>query len=245
MTESLFELGLGGRLLAITDACVHPADQTAGLPRIGSPRMPDIAQIAALAPELVLACDDGVNAPEDIAALRSAGLNVWVNAPRTVQDVFNLLWNTMYLFDETAMVPRVRQLEYMADWLRAMAEQHQQSGVPALRVFVAISGDPLRTVSAQTYTHDLLVLCGADNVFADHPDRWPQVTLDEVRAACPDALLLEADELGAGDRAIFAALGVPPERIHLIDGSLLTWPGTRIARAFELLPSLLTRPDDL
>lgn len=240
MTESLVDLGLGGRLIAVTTACAHPAESLAGLPRVGAPSAPDVARIAALAPDLVLACDDGINTPEDIAALRATGLNVWVNAPHSVQEVFNLLWNTMYLCDETAMVPRVRQIEYMADWLRAMSEQRRQRGEAGMRVAALLGRDPLIAAGGEGYTQDVLTLCGADNAFGDRAERWPQVALEDLRAARLDALLLAEDVFQPEDAAAFTGVGVAPESVHRIDASLLTWAGTRVARAFDRLPPLLT-----
>ena len=45
VTESLFCLGLGDRVVAITDWCVHPRDRVAGLPRVGGTKNPSVHQI--------------------------------------------------------------------------------------------------------------------------------------------------------------------------------------------------------
>jgi ABC-type Fe3+-hydroxamate transport system substrate-binding protein len=38
------------------------------------------------------------------------------------------------------------------------------------------------TINRDTYIHDMLSVCGARNIFADRPERYPTVTLDEVAA---------------------------------------------------------------
>lgn len=269
VTESLFELNLGGRLVAITDYCVHPAHEVARLPRIGGTKNPDIARIIDLKPDLVIVNREE-NRKADAEALTAAGIPVWVTFPRTVADVFNMLWNMMYVFDDTSMVPRVRMIEYTADWLRGIAQQKEDRGEPLPRVFAPIWKDPWMTFNADTYAHDLLALCGGANVFAERerlyplqadlgqaqayaPDdpraqgrdtRYPRLTLDEIIAAQPDVILLpdEPYAFSEADRAFFLSLDVPAahyQRVHLIDGSLLTWHGTRVARAFDLIPSLL------
>ena len=71
VTESLFELNLGENVIAVTDYCVHPADQVIRLPRIGGTKNPDIPRIISLNPDLVIANQEE-NRPEDVEQLRSA-----------------------------------------------------------------------------------------------------------------------------------------------------------------------------
>ncbi len=263
VTESLFELGLGSRLIAITDYCAHPDDQVARLPRIGGTKNPDLARIIELQPDLVI-LNQEENRREDAEALQAAGIPIWVTFPQTVRAAFNLLWSFMDVFDDGTMIERVRAMEWSLDWLERI--QHD----PPIRVFVPIWLDPLMTFNADTFAHDLLRVCGGTNVFAERerqfplkadldeaeplsPDdprvagydtRYPRVTLAEVEAAQPDVILLPSEPFSFDEShiPIFAALDVPAAhngRIYLVDGSLLTWHGTRMARAFDSLPSLL------
>jgi len=184
-----------------------------------------------------------------------------------VQDVLNLLWDTMNMFNETAMSPRVRLIESQYDWVMGISEAQEDN---ICRVFVPIWSDPLMTFNQDTYIHDLLRVCGGNNVFAerdrkyplaadvgdadpysqDDPrvmgrdTRYPRVTLDEVVAAQPDIILLPSEPYGftEADIATFAALDVPAaknKQIKLVDGSYLTWHGTRVAYALNAIPALL------
>ncbi|MBC8170813.1 MAG: ABC transporter substrate-binding protein [Anaerolineae bacterium] len=270
LTESLFDLNLGDRVAAVTDYCVHPQVKVTHLPKIGGTKNPDIEQIIQLKPDLVLANQEE-NRREDVEALQAAGIPVWVTFPKTVKEVFNILWNLMYMFDETSMVPRIRLIEYTYDWVNGISRANEEH-LP--KVFVPIWLDPLMTFNQDTYIHDLLWVCGGVNVFADRErhyplqadlggreaypadddriagrdTRYPRVTMDEVVAAQPDIILLPSEpfEFTEHHLPIFAALDVPAarnQRIHRVDGSLLTWHGTRIAYAFDTLPALLLPPD--
>lgn len=270
VTESLFDLGVGDRLVGVTDYCVRPEAQTSRLPRIGGTKNPDIDRILSLNPDLVIANQEE-NRREDVERLREAGAAVWVTFPRTVRDALNLLWAIMEVFDEAGMVERVRAIEWTCDWLERLAQQRENN---ALRVFVPIWFDPLMTFNKDTYAHDLLRICGGTNVFADRERmyplaadlgeaaplaadapkisgrdiRYPRVTLEEVINTQPDVILLpdEPFSFDESHREQFLAIETPAahgERVHLIDGSLLTWHGTRIARAFQDLPPLLYKED--
>lgn len=267
MTESLFDLNLGERVVGITDYCIHPADKLNRIPRIGGTKNPDLQRIFDLAPDLVIANREE-NRREDVEALQAAGVPVWVTFPKTVREAFNLLWNMMYVFNvnEGAMGERIRVMEWALDWLERIAENRETP----CRVFAPIWFDPLMTFNADTFAHDLLHVCGGENVFAERerlyplkadlgqaepypPDdprsagrdtRYPRVTLEEVIAAQPDVILLPSEPFGFTEEHIpmFAALDIPAardNRIFLVDGSLLTWHGTRMGYAFNTIPNLL------
>src|SRR5690606_39269920 len=162
VTESLFELNLAGPLIAVTAQCVYPEEGTARLAKIGDATSPNIHEIVELGPDLVIANTDE-NRREDIEALQDAGLTVWVTSPKTVRDVFNMLWNLMHVFDEPSMVERVRSIEWVADWLERMSAARDTP----CRVFAATAYDPLMTFNDDTYAGDSLRLCGGANGFAD------------------------------------------------------------------------------
>lgn len=271
VTESLFDLNLGGKLIGRTDYCIYPQGQVEQIPALGGTKNPDVSRIIALKPGLVIANQEE-NRKEDVEALQAAGIPVWVTFPKTVADVFTLLWNIMYLFDETGMSHRVRMLEYTFDWLNSIAEEREVT--TPVRVFVPIWLDPLMTINRETYVHDVLRVCGGKNVFAERerlyplaadlgkaepfpPDdprlqgrdtRYPRITLAEIEAAQPEVILLPSEPFHFTEAhlPLFKALDVPAvkhDRIHLVDGSLLTWHGTRVAYAMQQLP-LLLKPVD-
>ncbi len=243
VTESLFDLNLGSRLIAVTDACIHPAQGTALLLRMGPPQELDTDRIIALSPDLVIAHSEE-NRQQDIEILRAAGLEVWETFPQTVAEAFTLLWDLMNLFDDQIMVPRIRLLEYTYDWLRGISLANEDR-LP--RVFVPLAANPWITISADTFTHDLLRICGGENIFADRSGdgRYPQVTMEEIIQRQPEVILLPEgapDGFDPSHVELFKGLDVPAavsNRIHLIDTSLLTWHGTRLAHAFDTLPALL------
>jgi ABC-type Fe3+-hydroxamate transport system substrate-binding protein len=95
----------------------------------------------------------------------------------------------------------------------------------------------------------MLFACGAESNLAgsdadgdDSP--YLRVTLDEIIAAQPDLILLPTGVFEETDVAEVSRLfaGTPAlqrGQIQFVDGSLLTWPGTRIAYALRDLPPLI------
>lgn len=270
ITESLFDLDLGDRVVGITDYCIYPAEKVVQLPKVGGTKNPNIQQIIDLNPDLVFANQEE-NSKADVEALQNAGIPVWVTFPKSVQDALNLLWNIMYAFEHTIMSARVRVIEASYDWVSAISEAKEDN---FCKVFVPIWKAPLMTFNQHTYIHDLLRVCGGQNIFADRErlyplaadlgktgmsdsesrrtggrdTRYPRITLEEVEAYQPDVILLPSEPyvFTEADIPMFKSLDVPAvkhNRIHLIDGSFLSWHGTRLAYALNDIPQLMCSED--
>ncbi|RIK99930.1 MAG: ABC transporter substrate-binding protein [Proteobacteria bacterium] len=239
LTESLFALGLGARVVGVTDWCVHPADEVESLPKVGGTKDADVAAIAALAPDLVIANHEE-NTRRVVEKLDAAGLAVWVTYPRTVREGAVLLRELAALgATREAVAAVVEPVE------AAIAEAERSLPAHRTRVFCPIWRDPWMSVGRDTYVHSLLELCGGDNVTADRGDRrYPLVTLDDVVVAAPEVILLpdEPYAFGPADVAELGRLGVPAARdgrIHCVDGTWVSWYGPRIRTALVRIRSLL------
>ena len=239
LSEALVWLGLADHLVGVSDWCVHPADALAKLPKLGGTKTPAIARILALAPDLVIANHEE-NRRRDVERLEAAGVPVWVTYPRSVRDGVALLRELAELGAASGAKP-----ELVDPIEAAVAAAEAARPARPTRVFCPIWKTPWMSVGGDTYAHDLLVLCGGENVFADRGDRrYPIVQLEEIVAAAPELILLpdEPYAFGPRDASELAALAVPAAasgRIHLIDGTLVSWYGPRIQRAIETLRPLI------
>ncbi len=239
LTESLFALGMGSRVVGLTDWCVHPAEQVASVPKVGGTKNPSLSRVLELEPDLVIANREE-NRERDVARLREAGVEVWVTYPRTVEDAVALLRELAGWGAPTEIAAPV-----VADVERAFAEARAEEHAVRPRVFCPIWKRPWMAVGADTYAHDLLTLCGGENVFADREERrYPIVEEDEIVAAKPEVVLLpdEPYAFGAADVEQLAALPIPAAvngRIHCLDGTWVSWYGPRTGRALREIGALL------
>jgi ABC-type Fe3+-hydroxamate transport system substrate-binding protein len=238
LTEALFALGLGERVVGVTEWCVHPAAEVARLPKVGGTKTPDLAAIRALAPDLVIANREE-NRRRDVERLQAAGLAVWVSYPRTVREGAELLGELAGLG-----ASEERRREVVDPTLEAVARAEARPPGPVPRVFCPIWRNPWMSVGRDTYAHDLIRLCGGENVFADRGDRrYPRVAEEEIRAAAPEVVLLPDEPYRFEERDARELRGweIPAARdgrIHLIDGTLVSWYGPRIRGAIETLRRL-------
>ena len=264
VTESLFDLELGDRVIGVTDYCTRPEDKVSRLPRVGGTKNPDIERIKALAPDLVI-MNTEENRREDADALTAAGIAIWETGPHTVKEAIELLWQIMNVFEEAVMTERVRQIEINYEMtLKYMTAE------PAIRAFIPIWRDPWMTFNRDTYIHDLLATCGVENIFAERDRQFPlgaelgrheplpaddprvtgrgtrdpRLSLEELIAAQPDLILLPSEPFAFAQADVneLSQLDIPAakkKQILLVDGGLLTWHGTRLAFALQELPPII------
>ena len=208
--------------------------------KVGREKDPDLEKIRALAPDLVVANIEE-NRREVVEALRASGIAVWVTFPRTVLDGIRLVRE---LGEVTGAAPEAAALATALEARYRERMAAREAGRQS-RVFCPIWRAPYMTVSRDTYVHDMLAVCGGLNVFADRPERYPTVTLEEVAAAAPEVILLPDEPYRfrpahLPDFATFPDIpAVAAGRLHFVDGKLLSWYGPRIAEALERLPPLL------
>jgi len=65
LTEALFALGAGDRVVGLTYFCLEPQPQVRSLPKVGGTKTVDVARVLALAPDLVIASAEE-NRPEHV-----------------------------------------------------------------------------------------------------------------------------------------------------------------------------------
>jgi ABC-type Fe3+-hydroxamate transport system substrate-binding protein len=208
-------------LVGATDWCTHPAGLK--VTRVRGTKNPKLATITSLKPDLVLANKEE-NRELDVRRLRASGVPVWVTVIETVPQALASL-ERVFSVGLGADVP---------DWLVA-ARQLWSGQLPEVvaRTVVPIWRDPWMVVGRSTFTGDLLRRAGLANVFANHPDRYPHVSLEEIDRPDVELVLLPDEPYAFNARD-------GPEAFHnvstrLVSGRLLTWYGPSLLEARGML----------
>lgn len=243
LTDWLFEIGLGARVVAVTDYCVEPAAALAGIPRIRGTKNPDRTRIIALHPDLVIA-DQEENRERDVQALADAGIPVYVTAIRSVADVLDQYGHLADVLGAThEAAPRLDELRV------ALARARQRTRHRRIPVLAFIWRDPWMVVGEHTYAGDLIEHCGAENLGRRLPGRYPRATLETFMRLQPEVILLPNEPYAFSERDLSAFApyddvpAVRSKRILLCDGMTLTWPGLRAIQALQLLGKMIAEAD--
>ena len=215
LTEAL-AASCGDRLVGATDWCTHPPDLAArGVTRVRGTKNPDLAVVAALHPDLVVANKEE-NRELDVRRLRARGIPVWVTNIETVPQAVTSMRR---LFRD------VLALDADPPWLLE-AEEAWSGPVPSprARVLVPVWRDPWMVVGRPTFTADLLARAGFDVVTGGATGRYPALDPSSVDDPELTDLVLLPDEpyVFTEDDGPEAFARVPT---RLVSGRLLTWYG--------------------
>lgn len=270
VTASLLDLGLGERLVGVTDYCAYPSAWAERIQKVGGPKSLDGEKIRGLEPDLIIANREE-NDRQAVVGLLESGLPVWVQFPKTVTDAIQDLWQLDSLFPDTIARERLHLLEKAYEWA-----QFSIVDIPPLRYFCPIwegvseAGDRWwMTFNQDTYPADLLKGLGGANIFADRKrhfplesdlqnqpgeepgerdTRYPRVGLEEVLRADPEVILLPTEPYAYGnDRmedvysAFTGTSACKMGRVIVVEGSLLFWPGTQLGKVLSEIPDLFSR----
>lgn len=243
-TEIVFALGAGHRVVGVSRFCTHPP-AVAGVPTIGGQHDPDLEQIVALRPDLVVLRGAG-------AALRQVcrehGIRIYEDPSQTLADVHQAIGELGALLgrgDEAeALNARLhRDLDAVAA---------RVAGRPRPRVLLTMRGPErlmnIHTVGGTPFLSELIQIAGGRNVFADLNVDYGEVSVEEILARSPE-VIVEAmpgldldDEQRAAVAGQWQALGPLPAveqgRVHVLTADHLLLPSPRVTHTARLLAAL-------
>jgi ABC-type Fe3+-hydroxamate transport system substrate-binding protein len=222
LTESV-AVTAPGLLVGATDWCSHPTGLDAA--RVGGTKNPRVDDVVALRPDVVVANDEE-NRAQDIAALREAGLAVWVTAPRTVPGALVSLDRMLQL---ACRAGRPSWLdEAHSAWDAAYDGARRRAVVPVWR-------RPWMALGCDTFAGDVLSRLGVDNVLAEHAERYPRIDL----AALPTYDLVVLPDEPYAFSPDDGPEAFPDCEVRCVSGRHLTWYGPSLVEARQVLAEQL------
>lgn len=235
LTETLFALGLGPRVVGVDDYSAWPA-AVAGLPRVGGLINSNLEKVVALRPDLVVVLPSEADIAGKLGRLGIATLTV---PAETLDDVRR----AFLLIARRCGVPQVGESAAVR-WAADLAPR-PVGGAP--RVMLSIDRQRGRLASILvaargTFLDELLGRLGGVNVFADAATRYPQVGMEEVVARAPQVILelrteptppAVAAALVADWQQLPALPAVRDRRIAVIAGDYVLVPGPRLPMLYR------------
>ena len=240
VTETLFALGLGDRVVGDTDFCDYPPEAKQKK-RVGGAVNPNIEAVAALHPDLVVATRE-INRPNSVHALEQLGIAVYVTDPQNVEQV---LTSTERLGELLGAGEAGRLLT--ANLRRRLAELDQRlAGSPPTNVLMVVWLDPLMSVGRNTFMEDALRRAGARSII-DSPQPWPTIDLEQVVRLEPEYLIISNDnakqvqrELSEFQaRPVWRRLEAVRNRRFIVLSEAISHPSPRLVDGIEQLARAL------
>jgi iron complex transport system substrate-binding protein len=236
-TEIVFALGLGSRLVGVS---YHAFDNyppaAKSIPEVGGSGVaPNIEQVVALHPDLLLATAGGQDWKQ---RLRGLGIPVFSVNATSFEDALHDIETIGRLTgtqDRAAAI--TAQMRAQAQSLRARIAIE-----PPVTCFLDIGG--LYTVGPHDFLFDLLRLAGCEPVTANATSSYPQWSKEQLLAEDPAVFLFTSDSGDSvkgieGDPALKGLTAVRLGRVGSVDADLVSRPGPRLVEGLEALAQML------
>lgn len=244
LSELVFALGLGGRLVARTGWCIHPRGKIETVAKVGGTKDVNVAKLRRLAPTHVLVNVDE-NRRETVAAIEAWGADaprIVVTHPMAPDENLALVEQIAHVFaDQPGVAERARAL---CGLIAAQLALTAAAGRPRQRALYLIWHGPWMTVARDTYLSRMLGRIGWDtwpphDGGASGAARYPVVAGDEPWLADVERVLLSSEPFGFEERHLEEAARLCPQaRVQRVDGELLSWYGPRAVAGLRYLRAL-------
>jgi iron complex transport system substrate-binding protein len=246
LTEILFALGLGERIIGVTqDSDYPPAALTK--PKVGTFWQPNIEAVIATKPDLVVAL--AFEQQRDLARrLNRIGYDCLAVEIEKIDDLFRAI----------AAVGKAtgaqEQAQELSDRMKAAIHrlQTKTAGLPKAKVLWVVQREPLRVAGRDTFVNEMIELAGGENAIGPTLHKYPPIGAEEVIAAKPDVIVEPAMLPGALDEQRRQAISywsryanlpaVVSGRICVIDGDTVSRLGPRLYLGIKEIAKCL-RPE--
>ena len=237
ITELLFSFGLENYIIGVTKYCIHPPEAQKKT-IIGGTKNPNIELIKNLQPDLVL-INKEENQKKHYDLLLKEKILVFVVYPQTVDEAFEMIQDLMKLLNisNDQSHQDIINLENIISKIKGNSVSKYEKNKP--RVFCPIWKQPWMTINKETFIHSLIEFCGGKNIFAEKKERYPQITMDEIKQSNPNIVLLP-DEPYKFETEDKVELEKEFKEVLLIDGTF-HWYSFRMIWSLQLLFELFSK----
>ena len=243
-TEILFALGLGDKVVGVTDWCDYPPEAQQK-EKVGGYSDPDIEKIVALNPDLILA---GYGNPiELINGLEALGLTVFGIKTVDLDDLLNDIRRVGEITDKELEAQALTS--EMENNIKAITDVTSELEERP-RVFYLLWYDPIWTAGSGTFIHELIEKAGGVNI-CQNLTGYPEISLEYVLASDPEIIItsqwcydwaVNATELASTNAS-------QTGRIYTCNDDLVQRPGPRLVEGLQwfahfIHPEIFEEPED-
>jgi iron complex transport system substrate-binding protein len=249
ITELLYALGLGNRVVGVTRFCRYPPEAQLK-PKIGDYTDPNVEAIAALTPDLVIVQTNPVHLADRLGRLKLRVLEI------DQENIAAIYKSTREVGAATGAEQAAAQLN---DSIREGLEKIRVrvKGLPRVRMMFVIGRSPNRldglvVAGRASYLNEAIEIAGGENVFRDAVAAYPAVSLEEVMARNPEAIVDMgdmSDTVGVTEehkRGVIALwdrvpnlAAVKQHQVFAVASDIFVVPGPRVIDAAKAFAEML------
>ncbi|WP_296618222.1 ABC transporter substrate-binding protein [Marivirga sp.] len=229
ITEYLFDLSLGEKIVGITKFCVHPKEKIKGKEIIGGTKQQNLNKIKELKPDLIIASKEE-NVKKYVEKLSKI-------CPIYVSDVNDFDSATNMMKDIGELTGRFGNAKELTS---NIIQQFDSIKKPAkdIKIAYCIWKKPWMWAGNDTFISKMLGYSGFKNII--QKDRYPEIEMSEIVKVNPDYIFLSSEPFPFQTQHIDELrIEFPESKFVIVDGEMFSWYGSRMLKAPQYFNSLL------
>lgn len=249
ITEILFALGLGPRVVGVTQYCNYPP-AAQKIRRIGTWMTPNMEAILETRPDLVIVQKTGIH---DDSRFKAMSLSTLLLRLGSIDEILRAIREI-----GTAAGVDARASQLTSEIQRELAlVQKRVAGRPPTRVMFIVGRTPgtlegLIAAGKRSYLTEVMEIAGGKNIFADSVVEYPKVVHEEILARNPEVIIdmgehPDATAISEQQKQSEIALwrkypslsAVKNNRVHIVSSDLFVHAGPRVIELAQVLARLL------
>ena len=238
VTETLFALGFGNRVVGVTTYCDYPAEAR-NLPKIGGFMSPSLEVIVAKRPDLVIGVSSATD-PVKAREMERLGLKVILISLASVSDILSSTKSiARWLGNSEAGEKLVQRIRLQFDQVKKRI-----APAPRRRTLLAVGLRPLVAVGGKNFIDELITLAGGENIAGNAAQPWLNLPDEYVVAKAPQVIIEAGMGSERGETAkhwgdLKSLPAVKEQRVYAYPSDKILRPGPRIGEGLEEIARLV------
>jgi cobalamin transport system substrate-binding protein len=238
ITETVFALGFGNRLVGVTNHCDFPAEAKR-LPKIGDFMSPSLEVIAAKEPDLVIGVV-GATDPSKAREIERLGMKIALVSVSSVSEILSSFKQIAALLgDPDAGARLVEKIDVQFDKVK-----RRVAPAPRRSTLLAVGLRPLVAVGGKNFLDELITVAGGENIAGNASQPWLNLPDEYVVAKAPQVII----QAGMGSDTgrpmsqwsdLKSIPAVKERRIYSYNSDKILRPGPRIGEGLEEIARLI------
>jgi iron complex transport system substrate-binding protein len=238
ITETVFALGFGNRLVGVTNHCDFPAEAKR-LPKIGDFMSPSLEVIAAKEPDLVIGVV-GATDPSKAREIERVGMKIALVSVSSVSEILSSFKQIAALLgDPDAGARLVEKIDVQFDKVK-----RRVAPAPRRSTLLAVGLRPLVAVGGKNFLDELITVAGGENIAGNASQPWLNLPDEYVVAKAPQVII----QAGMGSDTgrpmsqwsdLKSIPAVKERRIYSYNSDKILRPGPRIGEGLEEIARLI------
>jgi iron complex transport system substrate-binding protein len=234
LTEIIFAVGAGDKLVGVTEYCNFP-EETKNIQKVGDTLKPNIENIIALKPDIVFV-STASQLETFTKTLESQGIMVFVTNPNSLESIYQNIEKVGEIFDA-----KEKATEVIGSLKKRVASVEEKKNSAQPKVFVQLDKS-LYTIGKDSFLTDLIGKAGGISATKEVATAYPKLSKETALALNPDIIILSDSPDNKEPNEVFKnSRAVKNGKVFKINADILSRPAPRIVDALEQIADVLRK----